>query len=774
MKYADVIVDISHDSVDRPFEYIIPEDLEEQVQCGSQVTVPFGRGSRKIQGFVINVKDCASFDESKLKSIHSVTPKSTSLEGHMIELAAFIRHNYGSTMNRALKIVLPVKRRSAPIVQKMVCCCADEETLAGALEKYTKDKRTAAKSRLLKEIISEKALPYDLVRHKLNIAPSTLGSLEKEGLIRIDAKENLRDVLPRGEKGTYEIRLNPQQQEVTDLIWQRYEDGDRRPSLIRGITGSGKTEIYIELISRMVQQGRQAIVLIPEIALTYQTVLRFYKKFGDRISVVNSRLTMAQKYDQLEKVRRGDVDIIIGPRSALFAPFSNLGIVIIDEEHEGTYKNEHAPGYHSREVAIKLASMTDGIVVMGSATPSVESYFKAKKGIYALYQLDQRAKGSVLPQVEIVDLRKELQAGNRHMISRRLYELIRDRLEKKEQIMLFINRRAYQSFVSCRSCGIALKCPHCDVSLKYHKNGKLICHYCGYEMPMIHQCPSCGSPYIGTYGAGTQKVEEEVSRLFPDAAILRMDMDTTKEKDGHEKILSAFSDHEADILVGTQMIVKGHDFPNVTLVGILAADLSLYAGHYLAQERTFQLLTQAAGRAGRGSRPGNVVIQTYSPDNYSIVLGAKQDYPGFFEHEMAYRKLLGYPPAMNMVGIMISSEKEAWLDRVSQELSFLIDQAIAPPGPPATPPGPLTAAPGPPAMPPGTAATQPGPPVPLIQKIGPSQAPISKIKDSYRKMIYIKAADYEDLTRIKDLVEAYAENWNEKDVRISFDFSLKN
>lgn len=758
MKYADVIVDISHDSVDRPFEYIIPDELEEQVQCGSQVQVPFGRGSRLVQGFVINVKGQASYDVQKLKPIRSVTPKSTSLEGHMIELAAFIRHNYGSTMNRALKIVLPVKKRSGPVVQKMVYCCADDETLRQAYETYQKDKRTAAKCRILKEMISEKVLPYEIVRHKLNIAPATLNSLEKEGLIRIDEKENLRDVLPKGGGGTYEIQLNPQQQEITDRIWQRYEDGDRRPSLIRGITGSGKTEIYIELISRMVQKGRQAIVLIPEIALTYQTVLRFYKKFKDRISVVNSRLTMAQKYDQLEKVRRGEVDIIIGPRSALFAPFSNLGIIIIDEEHEGTYKNEHAPGYHSREVAIKLASMTDGIVVMGSATPSVESYCKAKKGIYELYQLEQRAKGSELAQVDIVDLRQELQAGNRHMISRRLHELIQDRLEKKEQVMLFINRRAYQSFVSCRSCGTALQCPHCDVSLKYHRNGKLMCHYCGFEMPMVKQCPSCGSPYIGTYGAGTQKVEEEVLRLFPDAKVLRMDMDTTKEKDGHEKILSAFADQEADILVGTQMIVKGHDFPNVTLVGILAADLSLYAGNYLAQERTFQLLTQAAGRAGRGSRPGNVVIQTYSPDNYSIVLGAKQDYPAFYEHEMSYRRLLGYPPAMNMVGILISSEKEKLLDLVCQELSSLIDQTIA---------GLVSG---------GENGTS------RIQKIGPSQAPISKIKDSYRKLIYIKAEDYEDLTRIKDLVEDYAENcaknsaknWNEKEVKISFDFSLRN
>ena len=372
--------------------------------------------------------------------------------------------------------------------------------------------------------------------------------------------------------------------------------------MLRGVTGSGKTEIYIELIDRVIRQGKQAVVLIPEIALTYQTVLRFYKKFGNRISVIHSRLTNAQKHDQLEKARRGQIDIIIGPRSALFSPFPNLGIVIIDEEHEGTYKNENVPRYHSREVAEERVRMSGGFLVLGSATPSVETCYKAEKGDYQRYDLLKRAAGAKLPSVEVVDLRAELATGNRSIISRRLDELIRDRLAKKEQIILFINRRGYSSFVSCRSCGTAMKCPHCDVSLKYHKNGKLMCHYCGYEIPMMKNCPSCGSKYIGTFGTGTQKAEEEVSRLYPEARILRMDYDTTREKDGHEKILSAFADHQADILVGTQMIVKGHDFADVTLVGILAADLSLYSGDYLAAERTFQLLTQAAGRAGRGDR----------------------------------------------------------------------------------------------------------------------------------------------------------------------------
>ncbi|MBQ9032929.1 MAG: primosomal protein N' [Parasporobacterium sp.] len=740
MKYADVIVDISHENVDRPFEYIVPSELEASLRCGCQVVIPFGKGNKQIQGFVINIKEEPTFDVNRLKAIESILPGSRRIESHMIELAAYIRENYGSTMNKALKIVLPVRKKSSPIVEKYISCSPDRQKVEEALERYRSDKRMVARCRLLEEAAKEKVLPYNIVRDKLNISVQTIRSLEKEGLIRIDIMENLRDAFQIKEQLPYTIRLNPDQLGIADDIWERYQAQDLRPSLIRGITGSGKTEIYIELIDRMIRQGKQAIVLIPEIALTYQTVLRFYKKFGDRISVINSRLTAAQKHDQLEKARRHEVDIIIGPRSALFTPFDHLGIIIIDEEHESTYKNENAPRYHSREVAVKLAQMSGGIVVLGSATPSVESYYKAKNGIYQLYSLDKRAKGKGLPEVSIVDLRQELASGNRSIISRKLDELIRDRLERKEQIILFINRRAYQSFVSCRSCGAPVQCPHCDVSLKYHRNGKLICHYCGYEMPMVRVCPSCGSKYIGTFGAGTQKVEEEVNRLYPEAMTLRMDMDTTREKDGHEKILSAFANREADILVGTQMIVKGHDFPDVTLVGILAADISLYSGSYLSAERTFQLITQASGRAGRGARQGNVIIQTYSPENYAVQMGASQDYPQFYEHEMSYRKLLGYPPSMNMLGIFAASKDERLLQESMEQISRMVDQKIRE----------------------GL----------NVIRIGPSAAPIARIQDQYRKILYIKAPDYADLTRIKDLMEEMAEQFPDKGLSLIYDFSL--
>ncbi|MBQ9814708.1 MAG: primosomal protein N' [Lachnospiraceae bacterium] len=735
--FAEIIVDISHEKVDRPFEYIIPDELEGQVRRGSQVNIPFGRSNKLIRGFILDIKDKASFDVEKLKSIDSVVTGSTTLEGSMIELADFIRTNYGSTMNQALKIVLPIKKSASPVVEKYIFLEADDAAAQESIEKYTKDKRSAAKLRLLSELVREKVLPYQIVRDKLNISAQTLKALEKEGLIRVDSRENLRDALKIKAKQEYNIRLNANQQAVADDIWERYKGGDLRPSLIRGVTGSGKTEVYINIIDRVVKEGHQAIVLIPEIALTYQTVLRFYKKFGDRISVINSSLTYAQRHDQMEKAKRGLVDIIIGPRSALFAPFKNLGVIIIDEEHEGTYKNENAPKYHSREVAIKRAELAGGFVVMGSATPSVETYYKAEKGEFALYTLTERAMGAHLPRTELVDMRTELEAGNRSIVSRRLNELILDRLSRHEQIILFLNRRGYSSFVSCRKCGTAIKCPHCDVSLKYHKGGKLMCHYCGYETPMVSTCPTCGSKYIGTFGIGTQKIEEEINRLYPDAVTLRMDYDTTREKDGHEKILSAFANREADILIGTQMIVKGHDFASVTLVGIMAADLSLYSGDYLAAERTFQLLTQAAGRAGRSSKEGDVVIQTYSPDNYAVRRGAEQDYIEFYKDELQFRRILGYPPVMNMLGILFAAEDDVFLARYCDKIKGLLT---------------------------GTDRK--------IQIIGPAQASVSKINDKYRRVLYLKAARYSDLTDIKDIIENYMDENPDKNINVTFDFSL--
>ena len=454
-------------------------------------------------------------------------------------------------------------------------------------------------------------------------------ALEEQGIVRVKSEKLYRNPVQgyTGEKK--EIRLNEEQQRIVDEITGEWEEDPPGRYLIHGITGSGKTEVYMELIRYAVSRGQQAIVLIPEIALTYQTVLRFYRNFGDRVSVINSRLSQGERYDQFERARNGELDVMIGPRSALFTPFSRLGIIVMDEEHEPAYQSETMPRYHAREVALQRGKMEHARVVLGSATPSLEAYYGAMTGKYRLFRLTRRAGQAELPSVSVVDLRQELREGNRSMLSRSLREAIEERLSSGEQVMLFLNRRGYAGFVSCRSCGHVLTCPHCAVSLSLHRGGKLVCHYCGYEQPAVKNCPRCGSGFIRTFRAGTQQVEEELQREFPRARVLRMDLDTTRGKEDHQKILSAFAGREADILVGTQMIVKGHDFPDVTLVGALAADLSLHIPDYRAAERTFQLLTQAAGRAGRGKSRGLVIIQTYDPDHYAVQAAAAQDYESF-------------------------------------------------------------------------------------------------------------------------------------------------
>ena len=485
----------------------------------------------------------------------------------------------------------------------------------------------------------------------------------------------------------------------------------------------------------------QVIVLIPEIALTYQTVMRFYGRFGNRVSIINSRLSAGERYDQFERARGGDIDIMIGPRSALFTPFSRLGLIIIDEEHEGAYKSEVVPRYHAREVAVKRAQMQNASVVLGSATPSLEAYTKALRGEYRLFSLHTRAKAdSRLADVAVVDLREELKAGNKSIFSRRLQQMIGDRLEKKEQIMMFINRRGYANFVSCRSCGEAIKCPHCDVTLTLHKDNRLVCHYCGYSIPMPDKCPSCGSPYIANFGVGTQKIEMMTKKMFPQARVLRMDLDTTSKKGGHEEILSAFAEGDADILIGTQMIVKGHDFPDVTLVGVLAADLSLYTPDYRAAERTFQLLTQAAGRAGRDARHGDVIIQTYNPEHYSIVTAAEQDYETFYHQEMAYRRLMKYPPVNVLFTVQMASKSEAALveaaDRLAAHITPQADEE-------------------------------------KVQMIGPVDASVYKINDIYRKILYLKQENYDILIKIRDHIDCFQQEKSEifKGVVVQYDFS---
>lgn len=732
-RYANVIVDISHEKVDRPFQYKIPERLMGKLSPGMCVEIPFGNGSRFRQGYVIEVTDKPEYAPEKQKEIAGIVQGGVSMQADQIRLAAWIRETYGSTMIAALKTVLPVRQeRKQKEKKKIVRCLGAEETMA--LLGQAQRKHQTAKVRVLEQLCREEILPYELVSGKLNVSPATLRSLESQGVIRVEAESYYRNPVKLNAEAEEGKQLSGEQSAVRDQVLSDYDQGKNKTYLIHGITGSGKTEVYLAIIEGMIKRGKQSIVLIPEIALTYQTLLRFYKRFGDRVSVMNSSLSAGEKYDQCERARKGEIDVIIGPRSALFVPFENLGLVVIDEEHEGSYKSESMPRYHARETARYLADLKGASLVLGSATPSLEAYYLAQKGEYELFRLGSRLTGGSLARVYIADLRQELREGNRSIFSRKLKELMEERLAKKEQMILFLNRRGYAGFVSCRSCGLVMKCPHCDVSLSKHMGGKLVCHYCGYETGEPEKCPECGSPYIMGFKAGTQQIEQNLYKTFPGIRVLRMDGDTTRQKGSYERILSAFAEGEADVLLGTQMIVKGHDFPNVTLVGVLAADLSLNENDYRAGERTFQLLTQAVGRAGRGSKPGEAVIQTYRPDHYSIQWAAKQDYNAFYEEEILYREMAQYPPVSHMLAVLVTTEnrEEGW--KLIQQLSELAGKAQG------------------------------------VSVIGPSEASIGKINDCYRFVVYCKASEYANLIRVKDEMEKHLDAPGRRTENVQFDF----
>lgn len=748
-KYADVIIDISHEKVDRPFQYKIPQELSEAVYAGVRVHVPFGRGNRDQIGYVVELSDRSDYPEEKLKSITSVDDRGITAQSIQIRTAYWMKRQYGSTMIAALKTVLPVKQKLKQLEKKKVTGCMPADQLREMADQC-EGRHQPAKARVLRALAEEEVLPYELIREKLNVSPATLQALQKQGCIRIETESLYRNPVKAMSKEEQRVSLSDTQKSIIEDVLHDYRAGCAGTYLLHGVTGSGKTEVYLGIIEQMIAMGKQAIVLIPEIALTYQTLLRFYKRFGDRVSVMNSTLSMGEKYDQIRRAADGEIDVIIGPRSALFTPFPNLGVIVVDEEHESSYKSESMPKYHARETAVYIASMQHAAVVLGSATPSLEAYYRAKKGEYKLYEMTGRHGSSTLPEVYTVDLREELRQGNRSVFSRKLRELMEQRLAAGEQTMLFLNRRGYAGFISCRACGHVMKCPHCDVSLSEHRGGMLICHYCGYEEKKQAKCPACGSKYLMGFKAGTEQIEEALHREFPAARVLRMDADTTRKKESYEKILSAFADERADILVGTQMIVKGHDFPNVTLVGILAADLSLNRNDYRAGERTFQLLTQAAGRAGRGDKKGEVVIQAYQPEHYSIVHAAKQDYAAFYEEEIAYRDLMSYPPVAHMLAVLIiSSEQEEGM-QLCEEMTNIVNGERA-----------------------KDRETDDNP-YHRIQVIGPAEAAIGRINDLYRHVFYVKHADYQILVEMKDILELFCKEKELKNQTVQYDFDPIN
>lgn len=715
MIYAGVIVDISHEKLDKIFQYSVPEDIASVISIGNKVNIPFGAGHRT--GYVVNLSNTPEIAPDKIRPLDGIVKSSTTIDERMIKLAYWMKTNYGSTINQALKTVIPVKEKVKQVNNRTVRLLISPREALSLSEEYRTSKRK--QSEILKFLSDNPVCDYRKVTQQMGQVRQSLTALSDAGLIEIDTQRVFRNELEAAEDFRNVTSLNQEQQVVCNGIIKDYDNNDMTPCLIKGVTGSGKTEVYMEIIQHVLSKGREVIVLIPEISLTYQTIMRFYAKFGNVVSVINSRLSKGEKYDRFELAAQGRIKIMVGPRSALFTPFNNLGAVIIDEEHESAYQSETIPRYHARETAIELARMTGAKVIMGSATPSLEAFNRCRNGIYKLYRLDNRAGNATIPDVDVVDLRDEMKKGNRTMFSTKLKSLMQEKLDAGEQIMLFLNRRGYQGFINCRDCGNVIQCPHCDVSLTLHGRNRLVCHYCGYETVFNHICPKCGSKYIGAFKAGTEKVEEETRKIFPHASVLRMDLDTTSGKEGHRNILEKFASHEADILIGTQMIVKGHDFADVTLVGILLADMSLHCSDYRAAEITFDLLTQAAGRAGRGDRKGNVVIQTYDPEHYSIVHAAGQDYDAFYDEEMGYRELMGYPPSNHMMAVRISCADADLATKLSDELYKLtsVDDRV--------------------------------------NIIGPADAAVYKINDIYNRVIYYKCKDYALLIQIKDIIENY-------------------
>lgn len=542
-----------------------------------------------------------------------------------------------------------------------------------------------------------------------SLAP--LKSLQKKGLLEEQILEVERDPLAEELSLDSPLQLNSQQQAALNLIYEEYQQGKGKTILLHGVTGSGKTEVYLQAIRNVLRDGKQAIVLVPEISLTPQTLERFRKRFGSQIAVLHSHLSLGERYDQWRKIRSGKINIVIGARSALFAPLANLGIIIIDEEHETSYKQEENPKYHARELAKKRVELVGGILILGTATPAIETYYRAQMGEYTYIKLASRIDDRSLPEVEVVDMRLELQKGNRSVFSESLANSIEDRLKKGEQTILFLNRRGFSTFVLCRECGLVLNCPHCAVSLTYHNKGSFLkCHYCHYQERVPDICPRCQSRYIRYFGTGTQKVEEELVKRFPQARILRMDMDTTRKKDAHKEMLGKFAAGEIDILLGTQMIAKGLDFPLVTLVGVITADTLLNFPDFRGAEKTFQLLTQVAGRAGRGRLAGQVIVQTYCPEHYSITSAQKHDFSTFYQQEIEYRRQLEYPPFSYLASIIIKGEEEKVIIHKAEEIGRQLKDLVQD-----------------------------------SQVLGPVPAPLSKIKKQYRWQLILKNSNLDNL-----------------------------
>ncbi|MGM9928900.1 MAG: primosomal protein N' [Bacillus sp. (in: firmicutes)] len=795
MEIASVIVDVPARQTDHTFDYVVPKQWEGIVSPGMRVVVPFG--PRKIQGFVIAIKNNSEFD--KLRKIDSLLDIEPVLTPELLQLGDWLTKETLCLKIIAYQAMLPAALKAKyKKFLKLTCELAEideriqiyfrqqnlvdfeaameheyaklfqKEIVAGHIEVHyeVNNKLNKKTERCVEVLMSREELqqtveqlnksarkqmhllhylmehPETIAAQKLlqitNCGESALKGLVNKGVVKIIQKEVYRDPFKEHQfKTSGHLPLTDDQAKVFETIKESVVNEQHDVFLLHGVTGSGKTEVYLQAIDTALSKGKEAIMLVPEISLTPQMVKRFKERFGERVAVFHSGLSVGEKYDEWRRIYRKEVQVVVGARSAIFAPFQNIGLMIIDEEHEGTYKQEENPRYHTRDVAIQRGLYHHCPVILGSATPTLESFARAKKGVYTLLELQNRVNNRPLPTVEIVDMREELRNGNRSVFSEKLLEKIKNRLEKKEQIILMLNKRGYSSFVMCRSCGEVANCPNCEISLTFHKyNSMLKCHYCGYEEQMPSVCSACGSDAIRFFGTGTQKVEEELLKLLPEARIIRMDVDTTSRKGSHEKLLTLFQDGKADILLGTQMIAKGLDFPNVTLVGVLSADTMLHLPDFRSSEKTFQLLTQVSGRAGRHELPGEVIVQSYTPEHYSITLASTQQYNDFFLHEMFIRRQNSYPPYYYIVLITVSHENlmttVSTMEKITNHLLHSLSRES------------------------------------II--LGPSASPIPRINNRYRYQCLIKYKREPQLKEaLKKIMEHYQQDIAQKGLQISID-----
>ncbi|CAG9619761.1 primosomal protein N' [Sutcliffiella rhizosphaerae] len=797
MRFASVIVDVPVKQTDRPFDYEIPEKWIGIVQPGIRVNVPFG--PRQIQGFVVAVKESTTVEKTRpITSLIDIQPVLTkelmglahwlrdhtlcyTISAYQAMLPAALKAKYVKWIiardvtklpaelqlffhdtdrikfeelsgtnhfnvikwlieENILEVYYEVKDRLSKKTHKIIRLNATEEILVQTKNELSE--RAIAQHKLLDFFLETKQseIVKKLLLEELQIGVAALKALIKLEVLSEEDVEIYRDpYLERTFTPSSPLPLTYQQNEAIGPILDSI-DGNRHDGYVMfGVTGSGKTEVYMQTVDRVLQKGKEAIVLVPEIALTPQMVNRFKSRFGSKVAVLHSGLGMGEKYDEWRKIHRKEVKVVVGARSAIFAPFENIGIIIIDEEHETSYKQEDTPRYHARDIAMERGRYHECPVVLGSATPTLETFARASKNVYKLLKMDKRMSEQGMPEVDIVDMREELREGNRSMFSRALLEKMQIRLERGEQTVLFLNKRGYSSFVMCRDCGYVVECPHCDISLTYHRSSnQMKCHYCGYEEPVSSNCPSCDSEHFRFFGTGTQKVEEEITKLLPNARVIRMDVDTTRKKGAHEKLLQQFGDRKADILLGTQMIAKGLDFPYVTLVGVLTADTMLNIPDFRSSEKTFQLLTQVSGRAGRHNLAGEVVIQSYSPEHYSVELASHHDYLQFYQKEMQVRKLHQYPPFYFLALVTVTHQELTKTVAVTENITRFLKQHLS-----------------------DNAVI-----------LGPVASPISRIKDRYRYQCIIKYKKEPNLhSALKSVLDKYQTNMEQEKLAVHVDLN---